>query len=86
MAVSPPHGGNTARIPGSVSIPISSVARSSFVALTWVSPSRHWPTTTSYPCSRRDARQASKRGIRCGATPLDGAVMPMRSPGFSGTG
>ena len=33
IAVSPPHGGNTARISASVSIPISSAARSSLVAL-----------------------------------------------------
>jgi len=45
MAVSPPHGGTTALMDGSVSMVISSAARSAAGALTCDAPSMHAPTT-----------------------------------------
>ena len=90
MAVSPPHGGTTARIDGSRSMPVSSAARSSRGPLTWDGRWREvWlnsPTTTSKPLSRRDCTAYVKRGQRSSATPELGEVTPMRSPGRRGAG
>lgn len=47
IAVSPPHGGTTAAMPGSVSICTSSAARADAGALMCDEPSMHSPTTTS---------------------------------------
>ncbi len=47
IAVSPPHGGTIALMAGSVSIDISSSARSAAGALTCPKPSMQAPTTTS---------------------------------------
>ncbi len=47
MAVSPPHGGITARTVGSSRNSVSSQARSAAGALMWLAPSMHRPTTTS---------------------------------------
>ncbi len=46
IAVSPPRGGTTARMDGSVSMLISSAARSAAGPLTCESPSRQAPSTT----------------------------------------
>ena len=46
IAVSPPHGGTTARIDGSSSMPCSSAARWAAGALMWPEPSMQSPTTT----------------------------------------
>ena len=62
MAVSPPHGGTTAAMAGSVSIATSSAARCSLGADTTRSSAMHSPTTTSKPRSRREAMDASIRG------------------------
>ena len=81
MAVSPPQGGTTAAMAGSVSIATSSAARCSLGAETTRSSAMHSPTTTSKPRSRRDAIDASIRGRIRSPTPLDGEVTPIRSPG-----
>ena len=86
MASSPPQGGTTAAICGSVSIAVSSPARSAAGALTTPSPLMHSPTTTSKPRSRSVRTQKSRRGRSPSATPLDGAVTPILSPGRSGRG
>ena len=72
IAVSPPHGGTTARTAGSVSIAVSSRARSWPGALTWPEPSMQSPTTTSKPRARTVARATSRRALEVGGDPARG--------------
>ncbi len=86
IAVSPPHGGTTARIAGSTRKDVSSAARSAAGALTCVAPSMQAPTTTSRPRRRSVPTATSRRARWRAATPLEGEVTPTRSPGRSGAG
>ena len=72
------HDGPDARVG---SIAVSSAARAPLGALTSTVRRRHSPTTTSYPRPRSHATATSSRGRNRSATPLDGAVTPIRSPG-----
>ncbi len=85
-ASSPPHGGTIARMSGSSSMSSSSAARSAAGALTSPSPSMQSPTVTSYPRDRTTEIPTSSRGTNVASTPDDGAVTPIRSPGFRGRG